>query len=324
MINLSIIIPVYNAEKYLDKCLQSIVSQDFRNQNVEVILINDGSTDQSLKIAESFLEKIKNFTIISQLNQGEAVSRNIALKISQGEYITFLDSDDYYENNCLDTAFEIIGSNDLDILYLRLKQVDEKGDFIGFVNDLQNEGVVTSGMNYGRRPFPATFYRKEIIGDITFPIGILVGPDSVFNAMVQSRAKRVSFTRKAVYNYTYRADSLSKQGYSEKAFQGFITAIGDLRTFQVKNFSENDAAISYFDNMYTVFVNRIIELNVMPQWNRAHYKELVNVLEELNLRHVLHGVSVNYPYVAISFRKFKAYQQYMGFKSAIHQLLYRA
>lgn len=321
---LSIIIPVYNAEKYLYKCLQSIVLQNIKSQDFEVVLINDGSTDKSLKIAESFFGVIDNLRIITQLNQGEAVSRNNALKVSHGEYITFLDSDDYYENNALSTALDIISLNDLDILYLRLKQVDEQGNFRGFVYDLMNEGAVSFGLLYDRRPFPATVYRKKIIGDITFPHGILVGPDSVFNALVQSRADRVSFTKKAIYNYTYRADSLSKQGYTEKAFHGFMTAIRELQTCQAMNISENDAAIPYFENMYTVFVTRVLELNIIPEWNRGNYDELLNVLEELNLMYILDRLSDKYLYVASSFRKFKAYQQYLRFKSTIHQLLYRA
>lgn len=321
---LSIIIPVYNAEKYLQKCLESILHQGLQHDDYEVLLINDGSTDGSLTVAEKFRYQFKNFTIINQDNRGEAASRNMGLQVAKGDYITFLDSDDYYEHDCLQGALLEIEQQELDMLYLRLKQVDEAGSFIKYIFDLQTDGEVLSGLTHERRPYPATVYKRTLIADIQFPSSVLVGTDSVFNAIVQSRAERVSFTRKAIYNYTYRADSLSKQGYSEKAFQGFITAIGDLRTFQAKNFSENDVAISYFDNMYTVFVTRILDLNIIPQWNRKNYNELLNVLEELNLMYILDRLSTKYAYVGTSFRKFKFYQQYLGFKSTIYQLLHRA
>lgn len=320
---LSIIIPVYNAEKYLTKCLNSIVTQNL-DKSFEVILINDGSTDRSLEIAESFRSKILNYQIYSQTNQGEAVSRNVALKKSVGEYITFLDSDDYYEINTLGKALNIIERDNLDIMYLRLKQVDEEGNFLGFVYDLPSEGSVLKGLKYERRPYPATMYKKNIVGDLTFPLGILVGPDSVFNAMVQSKAQKVAFTHSAIYNYTFRKDSLSKQGKSEKAFRGFLKAIEELRSFQNLHFNDDPDAKLYFDKLYEVFVTRILELNIMPEWNRARYDTLLSSLTEWDLQYVLNLFIAKYPHVDTSYFCFKGFQKYLALKTRIYKLIYRA
>ena len=321
---LSIIIPVYNAEKYLTKCLDSISKQNLDQDIYEVIVINDGSTDHSLKIAESFKHQIFNYIIITHSNQGEAPSRNKALKVARGEYITFLDSDDFYEDGALSYALERVARDDLDILYLRLKQVNEKGEFIGFVHDLREENNAERGVHFTRRPFPATVYGRKIIGDIIFPTGILIGPDSVFNAMVQSKAERVSFTTKAIYNYTYRSDSLSKQGQSPKAFAGFLHAIEQLYAFQQKNFAGGGGTKDYFDNVYEIFVTRILELNVMPTWSEDNYNQVIELLEEKNLLYILGRFSKKYPFVASSFTKFKMYQQYLLLKSKIHRIIYRA
>lgn len=319
---LSIIIPVYNAEKYLHKCLKSIVSQQLQH-TFEVILINDGSADKSVEIAQSFHGHITNYHIITHDNQGEAVSRNIALKLAQGEYITFLDSDDYYEDHCLKTALAIIDQNDLDILYLRLKQVDERGFFLQYYADLGLTPQVLTGLQHDRRPFPATVYRRSLIGATTFPVGIIVGPDSVFNAMVQSKARKVSFTNDAIYNYTYRTDSLSKQGSSQKAFDGFMNAIREIHAYQQLEFEDMTGAKNYFDKVYEIFVTRIIELNVMSQWNNSNYQQLITILKDLNLLYILDLFASKYPYVNNSFLLFKVYQKYLKLKSKIYNLIYR-
>lgn len=321
---LSIIIPVYNAEKYLDQCLKSICYQGLKREDYEVLLINDGSTDGSLAIGEKFRYQFKNYRLINQDNQGEAASRNVALKLAKGEYITFLDSDDYYECDTLNNALEIIQKGDLDILYLRLKQVCENGIFRQYIFDLPDEGSVAVGLKYERRPFPATVYRRTVIGSIMFPTGILVGPDSVFNAMVQAKAKRVSFTKKAIYNYTYRTDSLSKQGSSQEAFQGFLKAIIELRNFEKQFFADDKDARIYFDKLYIIFVTRILELNIMPGWNRERDQNLISLLKEEQLSYILDFLVDKYPYVNSSFLKFKSWQQYLGIKSAIYKLIYRA
>ncbi|SFC19913.1 glycosyltransferase family 2 protein [Kaistella jeonii] len=313
---LSIIIPVYNAEKYLHKCLQSVVLQDLE-QNFEVILINDGSTDKSLQIAQSFQGQISNYHIFTHKNQGEAISRNIALHMAKGEYVTFLDSDDYYEESCLAKALATIEQDDLDILYLRLKQVDESGNFLQHYADMGLPGKVRCGLRHDRRPFPATVYRKTLIGTTTFPLGIIVGPDSVFNAIVQSKAQRVSFTNKSVYNYTYRTDSLSKQGQSAKAFEGFMRAIREIHTYQQTDCNEIQDAKNYFDKVYEIFVTRIIELNIMPNWSKDNYHQLLTILKELHLIYILDLFASKYPYVNISFLFFKGYQKYQKLKSII-------
>lgn len=94
---LSVIIPVYNVEKFLDKCLESVRKQTYTN--LEIIIINDGSTDSSAKICEQFVEKDSRVVYISKENEGTGKTRNLGIKISKGEYITFLDSDDWWDVN---------------------------------------------------------------------------------------------------------------------------------------------------------------------------------------------------------------------------------
>ena len=97
MVTLSVIVPVYNTEKYLRECLDSIINQTFRD--IEIICVNDGSTDKSLEILKEYALKDNRIKVITQGNKGQSVARNIGLNNASGKYITFIDSDDYLDFN---------------------------------------------------------------------------------------------------------------------------------------------------------------------------------------------------------------------------------
>ena len=110
----SIIIPVYNVEKYLEECLDSILKQTYKN--IEVICVNDGSTDNSLNILEKYAVKDNRFIVLNQSNHGLSYSRNKGLKQARGKYIYYLDSDDYILPNTIKTLAENIEERDLEVL----------------------------------------------------------------------------------------------------------------------------------------------------------------------------------------------------------------
>lgn len=123
---ISIVIPVYNAEKYLDKCLRSLEKQTF--QDFEVLFVNDGSTDGSLRTIENFSKKNpERFRVFNKQNGGQSSARNLALPYIQGEYTTFLDSDDYYDNKYLEILYTKAKENHSDMVISGQKKVDETG-----------------------------------------------------------------------------------------------------------------------------------------------------------------------------------------------------
>ena len=111
--NITTIIPVYNAEQYLEECLESIENQIEKFD--EVILINDGSTDNSLKICEKYCKRNNYFRLINQENQGQAKARNVGIKQATGNYIIFIDSDDYIENSMIETLLKSIKQTNADV-----------------------------------------------------------------------------------------------------------------------------------------------------------------------------------------------------------------
>lgn len=110
---ISVIVPIYNVEKYLSKCLNSLANQSASTDDYEVLLINDGSTDRSGIIAENFSVKHKNFYVIQTQNHGQAHARNIGLDISRGSYLTFVDSDDWVSKEFIANLKQSIGESDM-------------------------------------------------------------------------------------------------------------------------------------------------------------------------------------------------------------------
>lgn len=113
-IAISVIIPIFNVERYLDDCLMSVENQTL--ENIEVILVNDGSTDQSAEIAQKYLNRNPNFRMLEQENSGQGTARNSGLNVANGEYVYFLDGDDYIADNALELLYNRSKEQKLDIL----------------------------------------------------------------------------------------------------------------------------------------------------------------------------------------------------------------
>lgn len=113
----SVIIPAYNVEDKISKCLESVFIQDISDYDYEVIIVDDGSTDNTSIVVQNFIKDKKNCILISQDNQKQGAARNTALGIAKGEYIWFIDSDDYIKVNCLEFLYNIVKKNRLDVLF---------------------------------------------------------------------------------------------------------------------------------------------------------------------------------------------------------------
>ena len=114
MYKISVIIPVFNSEKYLEKCLDSILNQTITD--IEIILIDDGSTDNSLQIIKQYAKKYNNITYKSKKNEGQAIARNLGIEMATGEFICFIDSDDYIENTMLEKLYTLSQKDNSDIV----------------------------------------------------------------------------------------------------------------------------------------------------------------------------------------------------------------
>lgn len=123
---ISIIVPVYNVEKYIDKCINSILHQTYTN--IELLLIDDGSPDKSGIICDAYAQQDCRVQVFHEQNAGVSAARNIGINNAKGEFITFVDSDDWLELDCIERSLNIVNKNNLDLLQFSSKRVNDKGD----------------------------------------------------------------------------------------------------------------------------------------------------------------------------------------------------
>lgn len=214
---LSIIIPMYNAEKYIANCLNSILNSDLPKGEYEVLIINDGSTDNGPQIAQEYVSKRDNFTYLTQENQGQSVARNLGINRCHGEYIWCVDSDDII---CSDfkTPLDLLSCNSYDIIAFQLRIENEIGKFVRMecTQPLLPHNTPLSGRNaiisgYSPSSVCALWIRRQYIfdNDLFFKAGI-THQDVELSYRLFASAKQVFFTNNAPYIYLLHSNSTSQ------------------------------------------------------------------------------------------------------------------
>lgn len=228
--DLSIIIPVYNTEKYLRECLDSVLLEIKEQKNIEVILIDDGSTDGSSKIYKSYSQS--NFKYFKNENHGVSYSRNEGMKKAKGVWVMFLDSDDILSSNWWDTVKEELNSKD-DIIYFF-----DKKEEVGKEKLLDN--IVGLDPIYPYLTFPgARIFRRRFLekNQIIFQEEIINGEDLLFNLEALSKTNYYHITSKNIYWYRYHLSSSTKKFHkklfaSDQKFQQELVRISNNETYQ--------------------------------------------------------------------------------------------
>lgn len=215
MITLSIIIPVYNVEKYVRKTLESIFLSNFPKRELEVIVVNDGTKDNSMSIVNEFAAKFANLKIINQENQGLSVARNTGLKAARGKYVWFVDSDDWVENDSLPFLLEYLEHSDKDVLMFKIREYDEEGRILleRFFHDNKNAeqisgtDVVLYQKKYGVDITPMQQYvirRDFLLSNKLFFVPGIYHEDKEFAPRMLINAKKVTIIPKVIYCYLRR------------------------------------------------------------------------------------------------------------------------
>ncbi|SFO07021.1 Glycosyltransferase involved in cell wall bisynthesis [Pseudobutyrivibrio sp. UC1225] len=216
-VTLSVIIPVYNTEKYIDNCIESVLSQTEKFD--EIIIINDGSTDSSGSICDSYAKANSNITLINQENTGQAVARNKGIKQANSEYICFLDSDDYLYPDYVKKVKKNLSVEDIDILYFDAKTVCETS--IMKLEDIYNRTNVApknvmSGMDYFAECYPEGYRESPCLvvfkldylkkSNAQFP-PVRIFEDNYFSFITAVSANSVKYIPEKLYVRRYRDNS---------------------------------------------------------------------------------------------------------------------
>lgn len=235
---LSIIIPAYNVENYLQKCVLSCIRQNFPIDNYEIIIINDGSTDNTLLIAKKFEEQYRNIKVYSQTNAGLSVTRNNGLSLSKGRYVWFVDSDDWIEADCLIEIGKLL-TKDYDLIQIFCRCINEL-DMSEYCDDRYNFSLlkgVFSGLEVlekGGLPVMAqlSIYNRQFLIDnnLRFMPGIL-HEDTEFKPRVEHYAKTITVLDKICYNYLQRKSGSITSQFSIRNAMGLIASMESLHSF---------------------------------------------------------------------------------------------
>lgn len=283
---ISIIIPVYNSEKFLGKCLDSVVAQSYAD--FEVLLINDGSTDTSGAICDDFASKDKRINVLHKKNGGVSVARNLGLDNAKGEWICFVDSDDYLEISYLKALIDSIKNNDsIDLAIHGLKRISRKGEnIVTFGNhtikadDYHTLFEKIEIFKYGY-PF-SKFYRRDLITqfDIRFPENYSFAEDLSFFLNYISYSKIIKFDNIANYNYASNENSLSRTFKNTEEYWNRYT---DYKNILKYRFSSIFDDIYKTKNSYSEFKRSIG--GAVFYFLQAVYKD--RTFEKINRRELL-------------------------------------
>lgn len=227
----SLIIPVYNVENYLEKCLNSVKAQSF--SDFEVILVNDGSTDSSLSILERFAAENENFRLYTIENSGQGGARNFGLTKATGEYIAFLDSDDYIAKDCLERLVEAAEKENGDIVVCTSYDVKEDGTILAKAeNNLadQTTSVFESPWLLFNRVAPwGKLFKKSLFGDLRFETRVWY-EDMRLIPKLYLNAEKITFIQDPLFYYVQRAGSTMNNANAKRNLE-IISAFEDLISY---------------------------------------------------------------------------------------------
>lgn len=264
MVKISVIVPVYNVEVYLEKCLDSIVNQTLKD--IEIIIINDGSPDNSQEIIDKYQKKYKNIKAYLKENGGLSDARNYGIKNANGEYLSFVDSDDYIDTTMLEKMYKLAKKENLDLVVCNTINIDDTGNSIE-INSNYNYSDDTI-KNYLLSPPMACIriYKKELFKNIKFKKGIYY-EDLELTPKLVKYTKKIGFIDEGLYYYYQRIGSIMKQ----KKFNNKLLDIFDvLETNKLELLKEYPDEVEY---MYITHLLRTATLRFLEYDN---YKELIN------------------------------------------------
>ncbi len=240
---LTIIIPVYNVERYLPMCLNSVICQGL--EDYEVVLVNDGSTDESGNICDEYASKHSNFSVIHQENMGVAAARNCGIAEAKGEYLMFLDSDDFLVPNTIAPLLKLAQQKHLDVIGFSYEEVSEDAVELSRERLEDSKKIeIFKGVEYiAHHNYPAQVWwylvRRELLvsNGLTMPVGHVL-EEAAFNMRLFLCAERIAQVPDVIYCYRNRINSImrnSNKGHCIKMLSEYLYAANDINDVLANN-----------------------------------------------------------------------------------------
>ena len=262
---ISVILPIYNVEEQLSRGIESILNQTY--MDFELLLINDGSTDSSLQICKDYARKDSRVVVIDQVNQGVSAARNTGIENAKGNWIAFVDPDDYIHPNYLRRLVNVVNETGAEIAVCHYHIVHEEYD--AFTQIAETEPVVMTGFESLKNFFGSDYTRnicpwgklvkKELHEGLVYPVG-RVQEDAHITYKLFARAKKVSYIDEYLYHYYQRKNSIMNHPAEDK----FLSRRNDALHAQ-------DEMIEFFrDEMYHVYYGKVIALKTYTLANACY------------------------------------------------------
>lgn len=282
----SVIIPVYNGEKWIDRCLTSLLAQELASE-MQIIIIDDGSTDESLLIAKKLEENNSTIKVISTVNKGVSNARNIGLNEAEGEYITFVDIDDYIEPGFFKDM---------------LSETDKKTDIIcgGFKAEYSNGHILTHNYGFtqiegGKKVIEAflegayidvnvwgKLYRSEIAKNIKFDTSYKVAEDKLYLFECLNKAKTLSIVESSKYHYVINEDSVIRGTFSPKKLDGLLVSEKICAVVEDKYPELSELAASWLIDVKCRACGELLEVRKTQQY-KVLYQELLKEIRSYSI-----------------------------------------
>ena len=249
---ISVIVPIYNVEKYLDRCIKSIVNQSYTN--LEIILVDDGSPDRCGEICDEWVKKDNRIKVIHKENGGLSDARNAGIEIAKGEYLSFIDSDDYVNKDFIKILYNLLIENNSDISMCGVCETKKDEDINKEIGKGNIRNILSKNALEGKEHVYCVawnkLYKKSIFKNIRYPKG-KIHEDVAVIYKIMYYSEKISITDSKLYFYFSAPESIMRSKFSEKRLE-ILDALKDSYEFFIKRNEENYAYFVLMDFLNTI------------------------------------------------------------------------
>lgn len=270
MPKVSVIMPVYNVEKYLEKSIESVVNQTI--EDIEIIIVNDGSTDKSIGIIKKYLEKYKNIKYLEKENGGLSSARNFGLKYATGEYIAFLDSDDYVELSMYEEMYKIAKEENADMVECDFiwEYPNKKRNDVGKIYFSKKEAMEKARVVAWNKIIKRQVVQKA---NVDFPIGLRY-EDIEFFYKILPYLNKISFVKKCFVHYIQRPNSIvNTQNIRTKEIFNILDNV-------IQYYKENNIFNEYKEELEYMYIRILLCSSLKRMCNIYNINERKEALKE--------------------------------------------
>lgn len=302
MIKVSIIIPMYNVAHYLENCVNSVIEQNLDSNSFEVIMVNDESPDNSLEVAKNLAELYNFVTIISQKNKGLGGARNTGVKNAKGQYIFFLDADDWLLPNSLRKLINISDKYELDILEFGANLVNENSEVTSSMSTSSNSNIY-NGIEYYNTIKYAGSACNKLYSNVflktnkLFFLEKIYGEDFEFNTRALFFTKRILAIKDVSVAFLQSSNSITRNNDKSKKdkylndYIHILSSIKEFRDSQLKK-EQKDSINSFFNERLTMVNINAFYLMFKNNYSFSEIKNYKNTLKEKELFYIKHTVGI--------------------------------